>query len=82
MSGSGRNRHAIVGVVEIVPTCEKTTDELCALGAEEQDSGKLLALTREIDRFLAEKEQWFRQSSPKILPRQLFPRKIRRSLPH
>ncbi len=31
--------------------------ELCALAAEEQDSDKLLELTREINKLLAEKEQ-------------------------
>ena len=31
--------------------------ELCALAAEEEDSDKLLELTREINRLLAEKEQ-------------------------
>ena len=35
--------------------------ELCALAAEEQDSDKLLQLTREIDRLLAEKEQRLKQ---------------------
>jgi len=31
--------------------------ELCALAAEEQDSDKLLELTQEINKLLAEKEQ-------------------------
>jgi len=34
--------------------------ELCALAAEEQDSDKLLELTQEINKLLAEKEQWLK----------------------
>jgi len=35
--------------------------ELCALAAEEQDSDKLLELTQEINKLLAEKERRLKQ---------------------
>jgi len=42
--------------------------ELCALAAEEQDSDKLLELTQEINKLLAEKEQRSKESSTRLFP--------------
>jgi hypothetical protein len=38
--------------------------ELCALAAKEQDPAKLLALTKEINRLLTEKEQRVKSNIP------------------
>ena len=47
--------------------------ELCALAAKEQDSVKLLALTQEITRLLAEKARRINGQIPETFPLRLAP---------